>query len=68
MNAIDYALPRLKTEEGFRATKYTDSRGHTTIGYGFDVDAGISQFAAAALLNAQVAERHNALLACQRYV
>jgi lysozyme len=61
-NAIDFALPRLQTEEGFRATKYSDTRGHTTIGYGFDVDAGISQYAAAALLNAQAAERHNTLL------
>jgi lysozyme len=62
MNAFDLALPRLKTEEGFRATKYTDTQGHLTIGYGFNVDAGISAFAAAALLNAQAAERHNTLL------
>lgn len=67
MNAIDLALPRLKTEEGFRATKYTDTQGHLTIGYGFDVDAGISQFAAAALLQAQAAERHNILVSYPWY-
>ncbi len=62
MNAVDLALPRLKTEEGFRATKYTDTQGHTTLGYGFNVEAGISPFAASALLAAQITERHNALL------
>lgn len=62
MSAVDLALPRLKTEEGFRATKYTDTQGHLTIGYGFDVDAGISPFAAAALLQAQASERHNTLI------
>jgi lysozyme len=61
VNAVDLALPRLKTEEGFRATKYTDTRGHLTIGYGFDVDAGISQYAASALLTAQATERHESL-------
>lgn len=67
MNAIDLALPRLKTEEGFRATKYTDTQGHLTIGYGFNVDAGISAFAAGALLQAQATERHEQLLAYSWY-
>jgi len=67
MNAVDLALPRLKTEEGFRATKYTDTQGHLTIGYGFNVDAGVSQFAAGALLAAQASERHDALLAYPWY-
>jgi len=62
MTAVDLALPRLRTEEGFRATKYTDTRGHLTIGYGFNIDAGISPYAADALLSAQVTERHNQLL------
>lgn len=56
MSAIDQALDRLKTEEGFRALPYKDSQGHTTLGYGLNVDSGISKYAAAALLNAQVAE------------
>lgn len=62
MTAVDLALPRLRTEEGFRATAYKDTRGHTTIGYGFNVDAGISPFAAGALLLAQGQERHEELL------
>jgi lysozyme len=64
MSAISVALPRLQTEEGFRATVYTDTTGHATIGYGFNVDAGISKSAAAMLLSAQLAELDNAL---QRY-
>ncbi len=54
MSAIDIAIARLKSEEGFRATKYVDTVGKTTIGYGFNVDAGITHNAAAALLSAQV--------------
>jgi lysozyme len=67
MNAVDIVLPRLKTEEGFRATKYTDTQGHLTIGYGFNVDAGISQGAAGALLGAQATERHQALMGFEWY-
>lgn len=54
--ATDLALPRCKTNEGFRSTKYTDTRGFLTIGYGFNVDAGISEYAAAHLLQAQLDE------------
>lgn len=61
MNAIDATLPRLKTEEGFRARVYRDTEGHATIGFGFNVDAGISLRAAAALLEAQLEELHDAL-------
>lgn len=61
MSAVDLAIPRLKVDEGFRAAKYVDTAGRLTIGYGFNVDAGISQFAAAALLQAQAQERASAL-------
>jgi lysozyme len=61
VSAVSTALPRLQTEEGFRAKAYTDIVGHMTIGYGFDVDAGISKNAAAMLLSAQLAELDNAL-------
>jgi len=61
MTAISVALPRLQTEEGFRAVAYADTKGHTTIGYGFNVDAGISKNAAIALLSAQLAELDNTL-------
>lgn len=62
MSAVDIALPRLKTEEGFRSTGYRDTVGKLTIGYGFCVDEGISRYAAAALLKAQAEEAHTALL------
>lgn len=62
MTAIDSALPRLRVEEGFRSHIYTDSEGHPTIGYGFNVDAGISERAAAALLTEQLQELHEMLL------
>lgn len=61
MTAIDSVLPRIKTEEGFRSHIYTDQEGHPTIGYGFNVDAGISQRAAAALLGEQLQELHEML-------
>jgi lysozyme len=62
MDAVDVALPRLKLEEGFRPTKYVDTKGRFTIGYGFNVDSGISMGAAAALLQAQVRECHDRLV------
>jgi GH24 family phage-related lysozyme (muramidase) len=62
VTAIDSALPRLKTEEGFRARAYRDTEGHTTIGYGWNIDAGITPRAAAALLQAQLEELHDTLM------
>jgi lysozyme len=62
MSATDLALARLKVEEGFRAQLYKDTVGKSTIGYGFNVDAGITDYAATALLNAQIQERDTALL------
>jgi len=56
MSAIDIATSRLAIEEGFRATVYLDTRAHRTIGFGFDIDAGISKSAAMALLEAQLKE------------
>ena len=61
MSATDLAVARLKTDEGFRATRYLDSVGKETIGYGFNINAGITQAAAQALLNAQVAALAEAL-------
>jgi len=54
MSACDIAVTRLQSEEGFRALSYTDTTGHQTIGYGFNVTAGISKNAARALLLAQI--------------
>jgi len=67
MTAVDSALPRLKTEEGFRARAYRDTEGHTTIGYGWNIDAGITPKAAAALLQAQLQELHETLSAYDWY-
>lgn len=58
---IDTAVMQLKLDEGFRATKYTDTTGHESIGYGFNISAGISQNAASALLTAQATDLYNVL-------
>lgn len=62
MTAVDLALPRLKTEEGFRAHPYKDTEGHLTVGYGCNLDVGITPYAGAALLLAQAQERHDRLM------
>jgi len=49
-------VSRIMANEGFRATAYRDSRGFLTIGYGFNVDGGITRYAAGALMEAQLAE------------
>jgi len=53
VSAVEIVVPRLKVNEGFRANVYIDTTGHKTLGYGFNVDAGITQTAAEALLIAQ---------------
>jgi lysozyme len=68
MSAIGVTVPRLQTEEGFRALPYTDTTGHVSIGYGFNVDAGISRTAAAALLSAMLSELDIALQEYPWYV
>lgn len=62
MSAVDQALPRVKLSEGFRPHVYLDSRNLQTIGFGFQIAAGISERAAAALLREQMAERHDELV------
>jgi lysozyme len=59
--AISETFARLQTEEGFRAMAYTDITGHVTIGYGFNVNGGITKGAAAALLLEQITEADEAL-------
>jgi lysozyme len=53
---LTITLDRLTGEEGFRAQKYTDTAGHLTIGYGFNIDAGVSQGLAAAILLYQLGD------------
>ena len=67
MSAVDIALPRIKTEEGYRGRIYTDTEGHQTIGYGFNLDAGLPEYAAAALLTAQLQELDHSLNAYAWY-
>ena len=47
---------QMKRHEGFRAKVYVDTTGHKTIGYGFNLDAGMSENTAEALLQSQLAE------------
>ena len=63
MAASDIAATRLTGEEGFRSKAYRDTVGKLTIGYGFNVDAGITEPVARALLTAQLAEIDRALSA-----
>lgn len=67
MSAVNLALPRVKISEGFRAHVYQDSRGLDTIGYGFQLAAGMSEYEAAALLAAMMEERHRLLLKYEWY-
>ena len=61
MSVVDLAVSRLRVAEGFRAHVYRDTVGKQTIGYGFNVDSGISEYAAEALLVAQTEERETEL-------
>jgi lysozyme len=54
VSAVDLAVARLKIEEGYRGLVYKDPVGKLTIGYGCNLDAGITPYAASALLTAQV--------------
>lgn len=62
MSAVDLALPRVKVSEGFRSHVYRDTRNLETIGFGFQLAAGISERAAEALLREQMAEHHDELI------
>lgn len=68
MSAVDIAVPRLQTEEGFRPMPYQDTNGNTTLGYGFNVGAGITRTAASALLCAQLQDLNTELLKFAWYV
>lgn len=59
--AVTLSISRLVADEGFRSHVYTDTAGHPTIGYGLNLDAGISEAAARALLTYQVKDLQAAL-------
>lgn len=52
--AADIALPRVKQAEGFRAQAYRDTMGYLTIGYGLNIDAGMSEWLAAHICELQL--------------
>ena len=62
MSAVDLAVAREQVSEGFRSTAYIDPTGHQTIGYGFNISAGITRTAALALLQAQTQDVANSLV------
>lgn len=47
-------LSLIKRHEGLRLLPYTDTTGHMTIGYGCNLEAGITEAQAAALLQLKV--------------
>ena len=49
-------VEELKRHEGYRSHAYRDTMGFLTIGYGLNIDAGISEPLAAQILEWQVAE------------
>lgn len=51
----------LKRHEGFKAKLYIDTTGHRTVGYGFNVDATISEGLADAILRYQTQEKEDEL-------
>jgi lysozyme len=55
-------LAELKRQEGFSGTVYKCPAGYNTIGYGLNLDAGISEGLASCILNYQIEEVRNELL------
>ena len=51
LSPLDTVMSRLKAEEGFRALPYRDSEGVLTIGYGTNLDIGITRREGAYLLS-----------------
>lgn len=56
MGEIHEVLPLLKKHEGFRAKVYQCSAGKDTIGYGWNLETGITKQEAEVLLKLRVAE------------
>jgi lysozyme len=67
VSAVDIALPRIKEEEGYRGRMYTDTEGNASLGYGLNISAGMSEYAASALLTAQLQEIDHSLNAYSWY-
>ena len=54
LSPVSVVEARLKTEEGFRAMPYRDSEGVLTIGYGTNLEIGITEREGAYLLSERV--------------
>ena len=50
LNVADMVIDSIKDHEGFRARPYKDSTGHETIGYGTNIDKGLTEEEADMLL------------------
>ncbi len=53
-DAITLAREQLKSDEGLRLKAYTDTEGHLTIGYGRNLENGISHAAAELMLSEDI--------------
>ncbi len=54
-------VARLQTEEGFRSVPYQDTTGHWTVGFGTNLDAGITRPMGAAWMLETLAENRDQL-------
>lgn len=59
---FDALVERLKEEEGFRATPYRDPRGFLTVGYGTNLEAGITRRQAEDLLRDALVDLEDELI------
>ena len=55
--ALDLVAARLRTEEGFRAHAYQDTRGRLTIGYGTNLSEGLTESEGGYLLEERLRSR-----------
>ena len=65
---VDAILPTILIEEGFRAVPYLDSRGVLTVGYGTNLDEGISRDEGRYLARGRLTAKWTALQASAPWV
>ena len=64
----DSVAAKLKAYEGFRSHVYTDTTGHRSIGYGFNLESGITERQADLLLRSKLADDWAALLKAEPWI
>lgn len=62
MNVIDDAVDEVKTSEGFRSHMYKCPAGKNTIGYGWNLDEGITKEEAEAIVRMRVNRLHRTMM------